>query len=97
MDYAICCPTPSQSVIVPNEKTTRYRNVMYSFALGEVGVAIGQGYLFGLLMGVFHLVVIWIDYTNYATMNYCGSLIVAICAAMELMMLFMNANDGGEL
>ena len=80
-------------MIVPNERTTRYRKAMYALAWGELGVSIGQAYVFGLLMGMFHLIVIWINYTNYATMNYCGSLIVAICGAMELIMLFMNAND----
>ena len=69
---------------------------MYWFAYGEIGVAIGQAYLFGMIMGAFQLLVIWIDYSSYASMNYCTALLVVICASMELLMLFMNANDGGE-
>lgn len=93
----ICCPSPSNPVIVPNQKTTQMRNALYAFAWGEIGVSIGHAYLFGFIMGLFHLVVIWIDYTNYATMNFCGSMIVAICAAMEIWMLMMDANDGAQL
>ena len=96
MDW-ICCPSPNNPVIVPTPKTTRMRNAMYTFAWGEVGVAIGHAFIFGFIMGIFHLVVVWINYTNYATMNFCGSMIVAICAAMEVWMLIMDANDGGRM
>ena len=93
----ICCPSPDQPVIQPTEKTTRYRKALYAFMFGEIGGAIARAYIFGLLTGIFHLISIWIDYSAYATMHYCGTTIVCFCAVMEIMMLFMNANDGGEL
>ena len=37
----------------------------------------------------------WIDYLAYSSMHPCCVVIMGFCAAMELLMLFMNANDGG--
>ena len=39
----------------------------------------------------------WIDYAAYAGMHPCSVVIMGFCAAMELLMMFMNANDGGAL
>lgn len=64
---------------------------------GEVGVAICRAYTLGFLTGLLHLITMWIDYLGYATMHYCQVMVISFCGAIEVMMLFMNANDGGIL
>jgi len=71
--------------------------VLKALVYGEIGAVIGYMYLFGTLTGIFHLVHMWIDYSAYASASYCAVLIVGLSAAMELVMLFMNANDGGKM
>ena len=77
-----------------NERTIRYRKVLKLIVYGEIGAVISVLYLFGTLAGLYHLVHMWIDYIAYASCNYCSVLILAMVAAMELIMLFLNANDG---
>ena len=79
-----------------NETTIRFRKVLLLIVYGEVGAVICVTYLFGALAGIYHLVHMWIDYASYASCNYCAVLIMAIIAAMELIMLFLNASDGSE-
>ena len=64
---------------------------------GEIGAAICRAYTLGFLTGVLHLLTIWIDYLGYATMHYCQVMVIAFCGGIEMMMLWMNANDGGPL
>ena len=64
---------------------------------GEVGAALGRAYVFGFLVGVMHMISLWIDYMGYATMHFCQVLVVAICGGIEAMMLFINLQDGGPL
>lgn len=90
-----CCPSPDNPVIIPNQKTAPMRKALYAFMWGEVGAAICRGYTFGLVTGLLHLVTMWIDYLGYATMHYCQVLVIGFCGGIEVMMLFMNANDGG--
>ncbi len=70
---------------------------MYTLMCGEVGAAIGRAYTLSFLTGLLHLISMWIDYLGYATMHYCQVLVVGFCGAVEVMMLWMNANDGGPL
>ena len=93
-----CCPAPNPNPDMEmNETTSRYRQVLKAIVYGELGAVLGHMYLFGMLTGTFHLVHMWIDYSAYASASYCAVLIVGLCAAMELVMLFMNANDGGKM
>ena len=43
------------------------------------------------------MITMWIDYLGYATMHYCQVMVVGFCGAIEFMMMYMNANDGGPL
>lgn len=64
---------------------------------GEVGVAICRAYTLGFLTGLLHLISMWIDYLGYATMHYCQVMVISFCGGIEVLMLWMNANDGGIL
>ena len=64
---------------------------------GEVGAAICRAYTLGFLTGLLHLITMWIDYLGYATMHYCQVMVIAFCGGVEVLMLWMNANDGGYL
>jgi len=92
-----CCPSPNNPVIVPNMRTSNMRKAIYAIMYGEVGAAICRAYTFGFLTGVLHLISMWIDYLGYATMHYCQVMVIAFCGAIEVIMLWMNANDGGPL
>ena len=97
MDY-FCCPSPTaHPEIELNETTKRYRLVLRTFVYGEIGAMIGHAYLFGLFTAVFHLVHVWIDYLAYSTVHPCTVVILGFGAAMVLLVLFMNASDGGSL
>ena len=90
-----CCPSPQQNPdIVMNETTKRYRTVLKCLVYGEFGVMIAQTYIFGLFTGLLHVFHIWINYAAYATMNPCTVIVVGFCAGLELLILFMNANEG---
>ena len=39
----------------------------------------------------------WIDYLGYATMHYCQVMVIGFCGAIEFMMMWMIANEGGPL
>ena len=94
----LCCPAPTtRPDIELNENTKRYRQVLKSIVYGEIGVVIGLTYLFGLFVGLCHLTHMWMDYLAYATMNQCSFMLLGFAACMELLLLFMNANDGGLL
>ena len=64
---------------------------------GEVGAAICRAYTLGFLTGLLHLISLWIDYLGYATMHYCQVMVISFCGGLELLMLWMNAHDGGPL
>ena len=64
---------------------------------GEIGAALCRAYTLGFLTGVLHLISMWIDYLGYATMHYCQVMVIGFCGSVEVMMLWMNANDGGPL
>ena len=90
-----CCPTADSPVITPNPKTLRERDVLYALMWGEVGSAICRGFVFGFMTGVLHLVNVWIDYMGYATMHFCTVMFMALCGAMESMILISKYKDGG--
>ena len=93
-----CCPAANPSPDMEmNETVKRYRQVLKTFVYGELGSVIAHAYLFGLFTGFFHLIHMWIDWAAYASSNHCAALIVAFAAGLDLIMLFMNANDGGPL
>ena len=92
-----CCPSPSHPVIVPNRNTERQRQSLYALMYGEVGAALCRAYTLGMLTGLLHLISLWIDYLGYATMHYCQVMVIAFCGGIEVLMLWMNANDGGVL
>lgn len=64
---------------------------------GEIGAALCRAYTFGFLTGLLHLISMWIDYLGYATMHYCQVIVIGCCGAMEVLMLWMNINDGGPI
>lgn len=92
-----CCPSPNNPVIEPNSKTVVQRKCLYALMYGEIGQALCRAYTLGFLTGVLHLISLWIDYLGYATMHYCQVMVIGFCGSIELMMLWMNANDGGPL
>ena len=92
MDF---CPTPEQPVIIPNPKILKQRDILWTIMVGEVGSAIARGYIFGFLSGVLHLVNLYIDYLGYATMHFCQVMFMALCGAMESMILLSKYKDGG--
>ena len=92
-----CCPSPNNPVILPTLKTERQRKSLHALMYGEVGAAVCRAYTFGFLTGLLHLISMWIDYLGYATMHYCQVMVIAFCGGIEVMMLWMNANDGGPL
>ena len=71
--------------------------MLKTIAYGEIGAVIGWSYIFGVMTGVIHLIHMWIFYTAYASLNPCVVLVAAFCGGMEIIELFMNANDGGDL
>ena len=90
-----CCPRAQANPDIElNETTKRYRQVLKCLVYGEFGVLIGQAYIFGMFTGLIHLFHIWIDWAAYATMNPCIVVVVGFCAGLELLILFMNGNDG---
>lgn len=64
---------------------------------GDVGMAICKAYTLSFYTGVLHLISLWIDYMGYATMHYCQVLFICFCGLFELIMLCMNARNGGIL
>lgn len=92
-----CCPSPDNPVIIPNQKTVPMRKALYAFMCGEVGAAICRAYTLGVLTGLLHLITLWIDYLGYATMHFCQVLVMGFCGAIEIMTLWLNANDGGTM
>mmetsp|Transcript_20815 Transcript_20815/g.25456 ORF Transcript_20815/g.25456 Transcript_20815/m.25456 type:complete len:136 (+) Transcript_20815:121-528(+) len=64
---------------------------------GEVGVALCRAFTLGFFTGLLHLITMWIDYLGYATMHYCQVMVIAFCGGIEVLMLYMNANDNGVL
>ena len=97
VDY-FCCPSPNPTPEIElNETTKRYRIVLRTLVYGEIGAMIGHAYLFGLLTAAFHLVHVWIDYMAYATVHPCTVVIMGFGAAMVLLVLFMDASDGGDI
>ena len=70
-----------------NEKTIRYRKVLKLIVYGELGAVVSTLYLFGTIVGVYHLVHMWLDYAAYASCDACAVLIVAIVCLLELAML----------
>ena len=97
VDY-FCCPSPNpRPEIELNDTTKRYRVVLKTLVYGEIGAVIGHAYLFGLFTAAFHLVHVWIDYMAFATVHPCCVVIMGFGAAMVLLVLFMDASDGGDL
>ena len=93
MEY-FCCPSPNQNPdLVMTDKIKRYRQALKTFVYGEFGALIGQAYLFGLVTGLFHLVHVWINYSAFASLNFCATFVVCICAMLELLLLFMNTSS----
>lgn len=39
--------------------------------IGEVGAAVGRGYVFGFKQGLMHLLSVWVDFMGYSSMHYC--------------------------
>ena len=64
---------------------------------GEIGMALCRAYTLGFFTGLLHLITMWIDYLGYATMHYCQVMVITFCGGIEVVMLYMNSNDGGEL
>ncbi len=89
-----CCPSPTQNPeLIMTDKVKTYRQALKTFVYGEFGALIGQGYLFGLVTGLFHLVHVWIIYSAFASLNFCATFVVCICALLELLLLFMNTSS----
>ena len=89
-----CCPSPTQNPdLVMSDKIKEYRKALKTLVYGELGATICQGYLFGLVTGIFHLVHVWISYSAYASLNFCACFVVCICGMLELLLLFMNTSS----
>jgi hypothetical protein len=85
-----CCPSPSDSVIVPNSKTAFKRKLLLWCVYGEAVNTIFKVVLFGMVNGLFNLISIWITYMGYATMHFCQVLIICFSAIMDLVMLAIS-------
>ena len=92
-----CCPNADSSVISPTKNVARERLALKALMYGEIGVAIGRGFVFGFMTGALHLLSMWIDYMGYATMHYCQIMVIAFCGGVESIMLFMSIRDGGPM
>ena len=60
-------------------------------------MALCRAYTLGFFTGLLHLITMWIDYLGYATMHYCQVMVITFCGGIEVLMLYMNANDNGAL
>lgn len=60
---------------------------------GDILVAICRAMLFDMMTGLFHGIVIWIDYMGYATMHFCQVFIMFIQAMMDFFFLLMYYQD----
>ena len=98
VDYFCCpAPVPHPDGMILNETTKRYRTVLYTLVYGELGVIIGQGFLFGPVTAILQLFNMWVTYIAYGSMHPCCIVIMGFVAAMECLMLFMNASDGAAM
>ena len=94
-----CCPTPNPRPdgMEINDTVRNYRTVLKTLVYGEIGSVIGQAFIYGMMYGGTQIVNMWITYVAYASMHPCCVVIMGFCSAMELMMAFMNASDGGVM
>ena len=94
-----CCPAPNPRPdgMEINDTTKRYRMVLKTLTYGEIGAIIGQAYVYGLMYGGSQIVNMWITYVAYASMHPCCVVIMGFCSAMECLMHFLNASDGGKM
>lgn len=86
----MCCPSPSNSVIVPDPKTSKVRMFLLWILYGEFINVILKSFLFGLMSGIFNLINAWITYMGYATMHYCQTMIIIFAAVMDMVMAAMS-------
>lgn len=94
-----CCPAPNPRPdgMELNDTTKRYRTVLKTLVYGEIGQVIGQAFIYGFMQGGTQIVNMWITYVAFASMHPCVTVIMGFCSAMELLMHFMNASDGGTM
>ena len=87
---AMCCPSPSNSVIAPIGTSGEWRRVLYWIAIGDLVNCVLKALVLGILQGVFNLVNVWIDYISYATMHFCQTMILSFSAIFDIVLLAMN-------
>lgn len=88
----MCCPSPHNSVIQPDRKTSKLRQLLLFLTYGETVNVFLKAVLFGMLTGLFNLVSVWITYMGYATMHHCQVLIVCFSAVMDMVMTGVSWN-----
>ncbi len=89
---AMCCPSPSNSVIAPVGTAGKWRRVLYWITLGDMLNCVLKALVLGILQGVFNLVNVWIDYISYATMHFCQAMILSFSAIFDIVILAINYN-----
>lgn len=86
----MCCPNPDNSVIVPDQKTSKARERLLYIFYGEFANVILKSALYGLMSGLLNLVNAWITYMGYATMHYCQTMMIIFTAVMDLIQAAMS-------
>jgi hypothetical protein len=67
----VYCFAIDEPVIQLTPKTKRLRIALGLLMIGEVGAAVGRGYVFGFKQGLMHLLSVWVDFMGYSSMHYC--------------------------
>lgn len=87
---AMCCPSPSASVIQPIGKARMWRKALLFAIYAEVASCIIRMVLFGTLDGLLNLIGVWILYLAYATMHFCQTMVVIFSGILDIVMLAMS-------
>ena len=91
VEYICCFPRPiSAESLGLNDTTIKYRQVLKTIVYGELGAVCGRGYLFGLFDGLVQLCAMYVDYSAYATMRSCHTLLVGFLGAWEVLFYILD-------
>ena len=73
--------------------------MLKTLVYGEIGAVCGRGYLFGLLDSLVQLCAMYVDYSAYATMRSCHTMLAGFLGAWEVLFYILdytNANDRAQ-
>ena len=97
VDYICCIPRPlSAESLGLNDTTIKYRQVLKTIVYGELGAICGRGYLFGLFDSLVQLCAMYVDYSAYATMRSCHTMLVSFLGAWEVLFYILDYTNGNR-